>query len=143
MDFNKLNTVEGADKGAWLHLKHPAYGYPLYTGEGSDEDGQLVKKESANPVRVFVQGMESEAVQNVARELQKNNMRYSDDPEAEGLAIGCALVTNFDGIEMDGEPLAPTKENKIRFFKQSGDLVAQVTTFASNRTNFYKAASKP
>lgn len=139
MDFNKLNTVDGADKGAWLHLKHPALGHLLYTGEGADDDGRLVKKGQAKPVRVFVQGMESEAVQNIVREYQKKNLSSESDKEEEGFVIGCALVTDFDGINKDGEPMTATKENKIAFFKQSGALVEQVTKFAANRANFYEA----
>lgn len=139
MDFNKLNTVKGADKGAWLHLKHPAFGHLLYTGKGADEDGRLEKKEDAKPVRVFVQGMESEAVQNIVRDIQKNALDGSEATEEEGFAIGCALVTAFEGIEKDGEPLTATKENKIAFFNQSSALITQVTQFASNRANFYAA----
>lgn len=139
MNFDKLNTVSGADKGAWLHLKHPALGHLLYTGEGADEDGRLKVKEKASKVRVYVQGMESEAVQNVVREAQKNQLKSEGDEEADGFAIGCALVTEFEGIERDGEPLKATNENKTDFFKQSSSLITQVTQFASNRANFYKA----
>lgn len=138
MDFSTLNTKSGASKGAFLHLKHPALGHKLYTGEGADQDGMLTDKAKASPVGCHVMGLESERVRERAKAIQK--MRLEGDDEENGLEFICSLVTEIVGFEKDGKPMQTTEENKRAVFQQSDGLVEQVLNFAKDRANFFKRA---
>lgn len=141
MDLGKLNTKTGAEKGAFLHLKHPALGHKLYTGDGADEMGALMDKETATPVGCYVLGLESEAARARARALSaarvKGNAPDDDDGEEKGLAFVCGLVTGFQGIELNGKPITSSDADKRAFFGQSDGLLEQVLAFAQDRANFF------
>lgn len=141
MDFTSLNTKKGAAKGAFLHLKHPALGHKLYTGEGASGLGELVDADKADKVGVSVLGMESERVRNRAKEISRKRMKDGENEatDEDGVIFVCSLVTEFHGIEKDGKPMAATEENKRAFFEQSDALVEQVLNFAQDRANFFKA----
>ena len=144
MDLSSLNTKEAQQEGAFLHLKHPVWGYPLYTGPGADpETGQLLDPEADHEaVGVVVRGMEAQSVREAARRHEAANVaRSSAAAEQAGLDFACALVVAFRGITRDGAPLEATPEAKRRFFLQSDNLVKQVTDFAKDRVNFFTAAS--
>lgn len=143
MDFNRLNTKAGAERGATLHLKHPALGHLLYSGDGTDADGRAIdRRKKPTPVTVTVLGVESSAVQARAKELQRRRMKRKDDDDEEiGLEFVCSLVVAFSGLERDGKPMEATEENKRLFFEQSGDLVRQVLDFATESGNFFATAS--
>jgi len=146
MKLTSLETKTGASKGAFLHLRHPALGHLLYTGEGADEVGRAVDKTKAEKVGCDVLGMESERVREKAREIQRRKMKDPDDAEAEeqGLEFVASLVTGFHGLfDGDGKPLPATPEGKRQFFEMSDDLVNQVMKFAGERANFWKGASTP
>lgn len=137
MDFSTLNTKSGAAKGAFLHLKHPALGHKLYTGEGADQDGIMVDKAKVSPVGCHVMGLESERVRERAKAIQKS--RLEGDEEENGLEFICSLVTELVGFtDKDGKPLQTTDENKRKLFEQSDGLVEQVLSFARERANFFK-----
>ena len=144
MDFSKLETKIGAEKGAELHLRHPALGHLLYTGKGADENGKLIDaKQEPQKVFVMVRGTESPTVQAQARDLQasilKNGGISNEDKEI-GLAFASSLVISMHGIEKEGKPMEATEENKRDFFLQSDGLVEQVVKFAQNRANFFNPA---
>lgn len=148
MDLSSFNTRNAAEQGAELHLKHPALGHRLYTGEGAGEHGKLVDKEKAQPVTLTVFGTESDTVRERARDLQRAKVKgdtAEDDPNADheaGLAFVCSLVKDWSGITDNGKPLKCTEANKRKFFEQSDDLVDQVLKFATVRANFFgKTAS--
>lgn len=145
MQITSLNTKTGAAKGAFLHLKHPALGHRMWTGEGADELGRLVDKEKAQKVGCTVIGTESEQVREQARAMQKKKMKAKEDEEEDddtGLAFVCSLVTEFVGLEdSDGKPLKANEEGKRDFFGQSDGLVEQVLGFASDRGNFFSGGS--
>lgn len=147
MDFSTLNTKTGANKGAFLHLKHPALGHKLYSGDGADDLGHRIDPETAEAVGVFVIGLESEVARERARQIQKARMKGGaddddDDADERGMDFVCGLVTAFTGIEdSDGNPLNASDEAKREFFRQSDNLIEQVMAFAQERSNFFKVAS--
>lgn len=144
MDFTKLDTKTGATKGAFLHLRHPALGHRLYTGEGATEIGELADEEKATAVGCHVVGLESEQVKARARRISAEKLKRKDagkpDPEQvdeDALEFVCSLVTGFVGVERDGKPMDATDANKRAFFEMSNGLVEQVISFASDRANFF------
>ena len=144
MDFTKLNTKKHAERGAWLHLRHPVGDFLLYTGDGADENGRLVDAaKDHKPVRVRIRGQESPTFREAMQRINANKIAEMSPAEAEQTTkeVACALVIEFDGVEKDGKPLEPTKENLMAFFDQSDGLVVQVVEFAREARNFFNAAS--
>jgi len=120
----------------------------MYFGDGTDETGRWIDKaEKPKQVGLTVRGFESPTVQEELRLLQKKAAKSKkdgdeadiDDDTERGLKLVCSLVTAFHGIYRDGEALKATEDDKRFFFGQSDDLVGQVTAFARERVNFYKA----
>lgn len=133
MDFSALNTKAAAEKGAFLHLKHPALKTLLWDGEGKDRQA----------VGVTLRGMESKTVQDRLKRLQKDRMTDGKpaDPE-DGLDFVVSLVIGFTGCDRDGVPLDAKNEDDVRwFFGLSDGLVEQVIEFARERANFFKDAA--
>jgi hypothetical protein len=140
MELKSLETKTGASKGAFLHLKHPALGHALYTGEGADEDGRLVDRAKAEKVGVLVLGFESERVRERAKAIQKAKMKDDADADEAGIEFVSSLVTEFRGLSKDGKPLEANEANKREFFQQSDGIVEQVMAFAQDRANFFGRA---
>lgn len=145
MEFSTLDTITGAEKGAFLHLKHPALGHKMYTGKGANPDGTKVDgAKDVQKVGVTVLGRDAETVKGMAEKLADLRGNPDSDPEEVKKAskdFVCAMVVEFHGLTKDSKPMQPTNENKRVFFDQSDDLVEQVIRFAMNRANFWSAAS--
>lgn len=130
MDFSALNTKIPAEKGAWLHLRHPATGAFLYDGHG----------ESALPCRVFVRGLESKTVQARAKNIRKNTVEGQENED--GLEFVSALIIDFENVERSaGVPLTGSDADVRWFLVQSDSFVEQVMDFAKKRSNFFEKAS--
>jgi hypothetical protein len=123
MDFATLDTKSAAEKGAFLHLRHPVYGHPLMDGETA--------------VGVTVRGTESKVVQDRLKSSAK--ARLDGDADQSALDFVCALVIEFHGVERDGETL--TADDAAWFFGLSDSFVEQVIEFAKDRASFFKVAS--
>ena len=130
MDFGSLNTKIGAEKGAFMQLKHPAFGTLLWDGEGKDRV----------PVGINVRGTESKTVQDRLKELQQDKMSKKSkiDTERAGMEFACSLVIDWTGIDRDGSPVPATDENIKWFFGLSDSFVEQVLDFAQDRASFFK-----
>ncbi len=141
MEFSSLNTKDAAERGAELHLRHPVYAHPLYSGGGTDADGRWTDKaQSPDPITVTVRGVESRSVQDRLKRLQRNRVKGKEaDAEETGLEFVCSLVIGFSGLTKGGEPMRATDARA--FFEQSDDLVEQVIDFAKERSNFFGDAS--
>ncbi|MFY0661315.1 MAG: hypothetical protein JXR15_12545 [Shimia sp.] len=144
MDFSKLETKTGAEKGAKLHLRHPALGHLLYSGKGADENGKLIDAaKDAQKVFLMVRGTESPTVQKQARDLQASILKngdISDEEKEVGLAFASSLVISMHGLEKGGKTMEATEENKREFLLLSDGLVEQVVQFAQSRANFFNPA---
>lgn len=141
MKLTKLETKTGAAKGAFLHLKHPALGHKLYTGEGADDLGRLLDKDTATPVGVHVMGPESERVREQMKAINSKKMKGDDETDEIGIAYLCALITGFSGLEgEDGKPLTSSDADKRAFLEQSDGLAEQIMEFALDRGNFFAVA---
>lgn len=140
MDLTKLNTKAGAEKGADLHLRHPAMGHLVYTGKGVDEYGDWDGTGPATPVCVTLRGTESRSVQDRIKALQKQKLKNVDDEES-GLDFVCSLVIGFKGLTLDGKPMEATPDNIRAFFMQSDSLVEQVLDFVKDKTHFFSKGS--
>ncbi len=138
MDISALNTKTGSQKGAFLHLRHPALGHLLYSGEGADALGRAVDMDKVEKAGVTVFGAEAEYVQEQIARIQK----LSDDGDKaaakqRGLDFVCTLVREFHGLTANGLPLGSSDKDKRTFFEQSDGLVEQVIEFARERRNFF------
>ena len=144
MELKSINTRDGAEKGAFLHLKHPVNKHPLYSTDADnvDEDGYWDGSEPEPPaVGVTVRGRESRTVQRVAEKARKKRLildpsEWNEDED--NLNFLCALIVEFHQIGSDGIPLTSSHEDKKLFLSQSDDLEAQVLEFSGKKENFFK-----
>ena len=126
MDFSALDTKKAAEKGAFLHLKHPALGHLLWDGD-----------DKTRPIGVFVRGMESRTVQDTLKRLQADKMKGDD--AGDDLDFVASLIISFTGAERDGVPM--TADDAKWFFGLSVGFVEQVVTFAKDRASFFRQAA--
>lgn len=133
MEFSTMNTKTQAEKGAFLHLKHPALDYLLWDGEGD-------KKKK---VGVMVRGTESKTVQDRLKAVNKERLTNPDDDSKAGLDFVVSLVFELIGIDRDGKPAASTDENIRWFFQLSDGFVEQVLEFAKKRASFFSSTAAP
>lgn len=126
MDFSKLETKTGAEKGAFLHLRHPASGELLYD----------TSVEPKSKIGLFVRGTESKTVQDRLKGLQREQVKGAD-AEDSGLEFVSSLVIRFVGVERDGRLLSAIDEDLRFFFGLSDSFVEQVIDFAKARSNFF------
>jgi hypothetical protein len=127
MDFAALDTKKAAEKGAFLHLKHPALGNLLWDGEGDDR----------KPIGVYVRGMESRTVQDTLKRIEADRLKGESD--GDDLSFVASLIIGFTGAERDGKPL--TAEDAKWFFGLSVGFVEQVVSFAKDRASFFRPAA--
>jgi len=152
MLLTDLDTKSPQDEGAFLHLHHTKYGFPMYTGEGATKQGEWIGSEDppqSAAIGLIVRGMESQTIQSFTRKQKarmmldqtKSKVKFSqDDAEHEsGLQFACALIVSFVNIEgSNGKPLEPTDENKRAFVELSDDISRQLLAFSRERDNFFK-----
>lgn len=141
MKISSLTLPDSAEDGVDLHLKHPARGHLLYTGEGADADGRLVKRGKAQPVTVRVRSIDSEAVQEARRADRRETLR---DPEMGGSPNAIdAMIVSWAGLEdEDGKAWPCTRANKLAFMTRQPAFDRQVTAFSQDQSNFFGAAAK-
>lgn len=157
MDFNAFDSVSAAEKGAELHIKHPATGKPLF----DNPDDPFA--DNSKPCIVIVKGAEAPSVREARRELQKARAQADDakNNEAEGNdddlsfddlhermveALSCQ-VCGFKNIHRGDNP-ATKKDvewflNLNRFNAQSDEksFAEQLAEFSSKRANYLGNAS--
>lgn len=125
MDLGKLDVKAASEKGAVLHLKHPMTGEKLFDGD--------------EPVTITVIGRDSPAVSAVMKDLDRRKSKGEDIDEHErGLELLAAVVKDWSGIELDGEPLECNKANARKLFADPRTewIGEQVGPFALSRRNF-------
>lgn len=137
MDISTLNTVKPAEIGAFMHLRHPVTKELLYHEAGG-------KKE---PVGLTLRGNESSTVQKALKKVRRDAAQAIGKHAKEaaetsaGLAYAKSLLISFHHCYNGVEPLSADNASDIEwFFEQSSDFVTQVTTFAQDRENFFKAS---
>lgn len=132
MDISTLNTKAPAEKGAFLHLKHPATKALLWNGKGDDRTA----------IGVTVRGSESKAVRDFVKQMQKDALENPGQTKDDDLAYMVVLVMGFTGLERNGVPLDGDNDDDVRyFFNMSDGFVEQVSEFSRNRASFFKAAA--
>lgn len=152
MDFNVFNSVAAAEKGAALHLKHPATLELLY----DNPKGPTVANDK--PCVVMVLGAEAPSVRAASRAIQKARATSKPEDAKEG-AEGDKLVSLDEIHDQMAETLAgrvtgfknlrngerpATKKDVDWFFSlnrlnaQEGEksFVEQVGDFSSKRGNY-------
>jgi hypothetical protein len=141
MKLSSLNTKQGAESGAWLHLKHPALGHLMWHGPDADEMGERMG-DNVKPVRVLVRGTESETVRKERRAIEASRMEGATiTPEEEGLRLCMKMIVEFDGVtDENGIALHKVEGGVKEFLESSDDLVVQVVNFSRKSSNFF---SKP
>jgi hypothetical protein len=122
MDFSKLNTREAAEKGAFLHWRHPVTNELLYTPKGE-------------PCRAFMRGAESPTVLKEQRASLKGP-KIEDDAKR-GLAYISPILVYFENVFDGDRQLTDTQEDKEWFFRLSESFVEQALAFVRDRANFF------
>ncbi|MBY6135035.1 hypothetical protein KUV61_04295 [Nocardioides marinus] len=152
MDFNAFDSVSAAEKGAELHIRHPATGKPLF------DNPKDPFADNGKPCIVIVKGAEAPSVREARRALQKARAQADGEPKAaeadkdEDLsfddlhermveALSCQ-VCGFKNIHRGDQP-ATTKDvewflNLNRFNAQSDEksFAEQLAEFSSKRANY-------
>lgn len=144
MELNRFNTKDPAEKGAFMHLRHPVLQHLMYAeGPNVDENG-LWDGEGDEPEKVglTVKGAEAPSLKKYLQGLRKRSLktRKEGSDEEEGLKFVYRTVMKFHNITSDGRPLDANNESDVElFFSQSSDLVLQVTQFSGEALNFFSA----
>jgi hypothetical protein len=152
MKLSDFDTKSPQDEGAFMHLHHTKYGFPVYTGPNADNLGRWIGKEAPDPafaVGMIVRGMEAQSVQEFTRRQKRLMMSakskvptgFEEDTDHEnGIKFGCVLIVSFVNIEDDnGNTLDSTEENKRAFISLSDNISKQLLTFAQDQSNFFEA----
>jgi len=127
MDLANLNTKELGEKGAELHLLHPATEEPLFHNEKpvtirlAGSDSNLFRKANAAIVR-RVQG--------------KKGKQTSEEFEAAVTEQLAAVTLGFSNLVFNGEPAVFSKEKAIEIYEEYRWIREQVAEFVANRANF-------
>ena len=130
MDFNQFDSRAAADKGAWMHVRSPINGKPMF------DDGK--------PCRVKVLGVEGEIGQKLMSDARKQMKGDFDEIDAQDRMVSEALplIVDFENIHR-GKKLATAPDDSewfLRMQKVVGgnekSFVEQVRDFALIRANF-------
>jgi hypothetical protein len=124
MDFSQLDTRTASDAGAFLHLRHPITGEPLY--------------DKGEAVGVYLRGMESRTVTEEMRKAGKAKLIG----EPLGLKLIQSLVIRFVGVEREeGVLLGTTPKDIAWFIGLSSSFEEQIINFAQDRSSFFGDSS--
>tara|TARA_Y100000310_G_scaffold324866_2_gene387347 strand:- start:13194 stop:13604 length:411 start_codon:yes stop_codon:yes gene_type:complete len=129
MDLSKLSVESAADKGAFLHLKDPATGDPLFDPVSGESVG------------IFLRGNDSAQVKEASRKLDLKELRGDTDTQKELLAELLAVATiSWTGIGFGSEeeefPCTPENAKKLYSDSDTDWIVEQVVPFMRLRRNF-------
>lgn len=144
MNFASMDTRSGASRGAFLHLKHPGTGEPLYEdlpGEAG-EIGGASPEPSREPVGIVLLGRDAPLVRERVRkalnarirERERGETRTVEESVEEGLDLLVACTVEFRNIEDEGRPV--TKERAREFYEKYDWVVEQATRFVNDRAPF-------
>lgn len=153
MELSTLDTKSPQEEGAFCHLRHTKFGHLLWSGPSADPEGRTDLDDDGEPIAddveaigVVVKGIEAPSVKAAATKIEKalkpvprgqKQKTITIDEEEAGLRFAEALVTEFRGLTLNGEPVEATKENIRNFFMMSDNLVEQILTFARTQPNFF------
>lgn len=142
MDIAQLDVKTRSEKGSFCHLTHPAFGHPMYTGEGADEMGRLIDENLPHEkVGALVRGAEAETVQKYLEKARRDalkgdeeNKALKDDEDEDDLIYAKMLLIELVNITTDGKPLkGQTDKEKEVFFGLSNDFERQIYQHAAKR----------
>lgn len=131
-DIASLNTVDPAENGAFMQLRHPITDDPLFY---KDEEGEEQK------TGMIIRGNEAPSVQKYLKKANHSITRNKRGAnlDKQGLGYAKVLVMKFVGCFKDGRLLDADDEADIEwFFKQSPSFVTQTLEFAEDSSNFFK-----
>lgn len=131
MDFNQFDSVAASNRGAWMHVKSPVTGDPLY------DDG-----DESKPCRVLVYGIEGDAGQKLMeKERAALKEGKAEITHEKMVAETSALIGGFENINRGDKPA--TAPDDVKWFLdlqrvvKRNDLTfaSQVRDFALDRAN--------
>lgn len=126
MDLAQLDTTAAANEGADIELLHPTTGAPL-------------------GVLITVCGTDSDAYRQALRERQNKRLRNAkrggatltaEEIEAEALDLLVRCTSGWTGVELDGKPVAFTREAARDLYRRFRWIREQVDTAIEDRANF-------
>lgn len=133
MDLARFNKT-GAEKGATLHVRHPATDEPMH-----DEDGEAMT--------FTLRGVDSGAFKRAIADAAGEEVRGKKKPSVLDLdkaerrtakALAACVIAIGGKWEYDGEPV--TVENVEKLFLECPWLRLQVDEFIGERANFFADA---
>lgn len=133
MDFGKIDLQANAEKGAACHLEDPVTGELLYQDNGK-------------PITISVLGQDSavfrKEVAHIAERHGGKKKANLELAESNAIHLLAKLVTGWDGIIWDGEPLECTQENVRMFLTKFRPIRDQLDGFIADRSNFLTSGGK-
>ena len=130
MDLLDYDLAAKAEKGAELELLHPVHYVPF--------DQIEIKGEKQKPVKLTILGEDSNQFIEATRELGRMSKAGNElDPLEGNLFIYSRLITGWENIEENGEPLPFSQEKAFYVLKKYNWIAAQVKAFAEKRSNFF------
>lgn len=138
MDLAKLDVTSAANAGATLTLRHPA------TGDDMETTITLAGRDSAT----WKEAERKYADRRLAQMQRNGKMGNITTAEVEerGLKLLAAVTLDWTGVELDGKPVACTKENAEHIYARFAWIAEQVDGFVGDRSNFLPSvndAEKP
>lgn len=137
MDLASLDTASTADQGAALELRHPATNAVLTKPDGS-------------AITITLAGTDSERHRRAARAATNRRLKNStgrrqntltaEEIEGDGIDLLVASTIGWDGVMVDGQPLAYTPDNARKLYKRFSWVTEQAEAFVAERGNFLKAS---
>lgn len=145
MDFFSMGRTLAADTGTEMHLTGPDGSTPLYAVELDGKWSITTDSDApgAIPCILNVVGQDSKTYRRRKHELvdalrARAKALKSAQIETEAMKMVAAGVTGWQGVVGDGEQLAFTDENLLKFLDLYRPAFDQVNEFVGDRTNFLK-----
>lgn len=136
-DLSALDTVQAAEAGAPMEVKHPATGEVLSNGDG-------------RAVTVVLAGEDSERARRARRAVLNRRLRQqrrrrdgevtAEELEQDEFEVLAACTISWSGFELGGRDLACNPENAKQLYLQFPWLQEQADAFRRDRANFLKAS---
>lgn len=131
MDFSKIDVTAAADKGALMHVEHPATREPLYDKAGK-------------PITMLLAGQDSrlwKSEQAKISEKYAGRKKYNAASlQRDSIELLASVTLQWNGIEWEGKPLECNRENARMLYAERAWVMEQVDAFVAERANFFTSA---
>ena len=131
MELSVLDTKKKANTGAFLHLKHPGTGDPLF------DNGDQSK-----PVGLYIMGKDSDVFakarhksMNDALSGKKKSTRTSEQIDLDGIGLLADMTTGWQNLSLDGNSEF-SRDTVAELYSRMAWVREQANLFIDDRANF-------